>query len=137
MALVQKRPFFELLFQAIQAKELSFTIFQIEKTPFQPIKTTSLRSRKIYIFPKGLTHCFGPKMAIFRIFFFRQYRPGKCLLCYCRTYGFVPNLAFNLSIFLAIQARKMGFTMLQNKKGLCTRSPKVEKLRNGIFLSFS
>ena len=64
---------------------MSFTIFQNEKTPFQAIKTTSSKSRKIDFFPKGLTHNFGPKMAIFPTFFFRQYKPGKCLLRYSRT----------------------------------------------------
>ena len=58
------------LFQAIQARKMSFTIFQNEKTPFQPIKTRSSKSRKIDIFPKRLTHGFGPKMAIFPTFFF-------------------------------------------------------------------
>ena len=48
-------------------------------------KEASLKSLKIDIFPKGLTHGFGPKMAIFPTFFFRQYRPGKCLLRYSRT----------------------------------------------------
>ena len=28
---------------------------------------------------------FGPKMAIFPTFFFRQYRPGKCILRYSKT----------------------------------------------------
>ena len=37
------------------------------------------------IFLKKLTHGFGPKMAIYPTFFFRQYRPGKCLLWYSRT----------------------------------------------------
>ena len=55
------------------------------KTPFQGIKTRGLKSRKIDIFSKGLTHGFGPKMADFPTFFFRQYRPGKCLLRYSRT----------------------------------------------------
>ena len=41
--------------------------------------------QKIDIFPKGLTHGFNPKMAIFPTFFFRQYRPGKCFLRYSRT----------------------------------------------------
>ena len=36
-------------------------------------------------FPKRLTHALGPKMAIFPTFFFRQYRPGKCVLRYSRT----------------------------------------------------
>ena len=36
-------------------------------------------------FPKRLTHAFGPRMAIFPTFFFRQYRPGKCVLRYFKT----------------------------------------------------
>ena len=64
---------------------MSFTIFYNGKAPFWAIKTKSSKRRKIDIFQKGLTHGFGPKMAIFPTFFFRQYRPGKCLLRYSRT----------------------------------------------------
>ena len=49
---------------------MSFTIFENEKTPVKAIKTRSLKSRKIDIFQKGLTHGFGPIMAIFPTFFF-------------------------------------------------------------------
>ena len=56
-------------FQAIQARKMSFMIFQNEKTPVQAIKSRSSKSREIDIFPKGLTHCFGPKMANFPTFF--------------------------------------------------------------------
>ena len=56
-----------------------------EKMPFWAIKKRRSRSPKIDIFPKGLTHGFGPKMAIFLTFLLRQYRPGKCLLRYSRT----------------------------------------------------
>ena len=49
---------------------MSFTIFWGEKTPFKAIKTRSPKSGNIDIFLKGLTHGFGPKMAIFPIFFF-------------------------------------------------------------------
>ena len=73
-------------FYAIQGREMSFT-FQNKKTPFQYIKTSSSKSGKIAIFPKALTHGFGPKMAILATFF-----------------------------FLAISARKMFFTIFQNKK---------------------
>ena len=69
-------------FCAIQARKMSFTIFQIKKTPLQPIKTKSSKSRKADIFPKGLTHSFGPKLAVFANFIFRQYKPGKFLLRY-------------------------------------------------------
>ena len=57
-------------FQAIQAKKMSFTKFQNDATPFQAIKTRSSKCRKINIFPNGLTHGFGPKVAIFGSFFF-------------------------------------------------------------------
>ena len=62
-----------------------FPTFLNDKTPFWAIKTRSSKSRKIDIFPNGLTHGFGPKMAIFSTFFFRQYRPGKYLLRCSRT----------------------------------------------------
>ena len=52
---------------------------------FLGFKKKSSKSRKIDIFPKGLTHTFGPKMAIFPTFCFPQYRPGKSLLRYSRT----------------------------------------------------
>ena len=48
---------------------MCFTIFYNEKTSFYPIKTRSPKSRKIDIFPKGLTDGFGPKMANFLTFF--------------------------------------------------------------------
>ena len=47
------------------------------KNAFQGLKRRSSKSRKIDIFAKGLTDGFGPKMAIFPTFFFRQDRPGK------------------------------------------------------------
>ena len=77
--------FTNFFFQAIQARKMSFTIFQKQKKRFQGIKTQSSKSRKIDIFPTGLTHCFGRKMAIFPTFFFRQYRRRKFLLRYSRT----------------------------------------------------
>ena len=44
---------------------MSFTRFKNKKTPYSAIKTRSSKSRKIDIFPRGLTHDFGPKMAVF------------------------------------------------------------------------
>ena len=49
---------------------MSFTIFYKEKTSFYAIKTKSSKSREIDILPKGLTHGFGLRMAIFPTFFF-------------------------------------------------------------------
>ena len=58
------------LFFAKQAKINVFYDILERKTPFQAIKTRRSKRRKIDIFPKGLTHCFSPKMAIFPTFFF-------------------------------------------------------------------
>ena len=55
------------------------------KNAFLGYKNKKSKNSKIDIFPKGLTHGFGPKMAIFPTFIFRQYTTGKCLLRYCRT----------------------------------------------------
>ena len=74
-----------IFFQALQPRKMSFTIFYNEKTPFQAIKTQSSRSRKIDIFQKGLTHAFWSNNGHFSNFFFRQYRPAKCLLRYSTT----------------------------------------------------
>ena len=103
MVVVQKWQFFQIFFWAIQARKMSFTIFQNETTPSQAIKTRSSNSQKIDIFPNGLIHGFGPKMAIFATFF-----------------------------FLAIQARKMSFTIFQKEKtpfqGIKTSSLKDRKI---------
>ena len=40
-----------------------------QNNAFLAIKTTSSKSRKIDIFPKGLTHGFCPKLVIFPTFF--------------------------------------------------------------------
>ena len=47
-------------------------------------KTRSEKNRKFKIFAKGLVHGVGPKLAIFPSSYFRQYRPGKSVLPYCR-----------------------------------------------------
>ena len=62
--------FFSLFFQAIQYRKMSFMIFQQEKRPFQAVKTRSLKSRKVDIFRKRLTHGFFSNMAIFSTFLF-------------------------------------------------------------------
>ena len=79
MVLVQKWPFFQLFVLGNIEKENVFYDILEQKTLFWAIKTSSSKSRKIDISPRGLTNGFGPKMAIFETFCFREYRPGKCL----------------------------------------------------------
>ena len=55
-------------------------------------KTRSSKSRKIDIFPNGLTHAFIPKMAIFPTFIFQEIQARKCFLRYSRTKKRLPRL---------------------------------------------
>ena len=86
MVLVQKWPFFQLIFLGKIGQENVFYDILEEKKAFYAIKTRSWKSRKIAFFRKGLTHGFGEEPAIFpTFFFFKQYRPGKFFLQYSRT----------------------------------------------------
>ena len=82
---------------------MSFTISYNKKTPFQPIKTRSSKSQKIFYFPKGVNPWFWSKNGRFAIVFFK-----------------------------AIQASKMSFNIFQNEKtrfyAIKTRSSKSRKI---------
>ena len=65
MVLVQKWPFFRLLFfRKYRPGKCLYDILE-RKTHFCGIKTTSSKTLKIDFFAKELTHCFGSKIAIF------------------------------------------------------------------------
>ena len=55
------------------------------KNAFLGYKKKKFKKSKNWHFSKGSTHGLGPKMALFQTFFFKQYRPGKCLFGYSRT----------------------------------------------------
>ena len=70
MVLVQKWPFFQLFFLGnIGPKNVFYDILERENA-FLGYKKKGSKSRKIGIFPKGLTHGFGLKIAIIPTFFF-------------------------------------------------------------------
>ena len=96
-------------FQAIQARKMSFTIFYNEKTPFQAIKTRSSKRQKIDIFPNGLTHGFGQKMAMYPTFFFRHYS--------------LENVLYD------ILARKKPFKSIKKRR---SKSRKIDIFQNGL-----
>ena len=70
MVLIQKWPCFQLFFLRNIAQENILNDILERENAFLGYKKRSSKSRKIQIFPKGLTHCFGPKIAIFPILFF-------------------------------------------------------------------
>ena len=80
MVLVQKWPFFKLFFLGNIGQENVFYDILERKKAFLGYKNKKFKKSKNSHFSKGLTHGFVPNMAIFPTFFFRQYRPGKCLL---------------------------------------------------------
>ena len=80
MVLVQKWPFCQLVCLGNISQEKVFHDILKQKNAFVDYKNKKFKQSKVDIFPKGLTHAFGQKMAIFQTFFCRKYRPGKCLL---------------------------------------------------------
>ena len=70
MVLVQKWPFFQLFFLGNIGQENIFYDILERKNAFLAYEKRSSKSRKIDIFPKGLTHGFGLKMAVFPAFIF-------------------------------------------------------------------
>ena len=84
MVFVQKWPFFQLFFLGNIGQENVFYHILERENAFLGYKRRSSKSRTIEIFPKELTHGFCAKIAIFPIFFIRQYTPGKGLLRYSR-----------------------------------------------------
>ena len=78
----QKMAIFPSLFLGNIGQENVFYNILERKNAFLAHKKRSSKSRKIEIFPKGLAHGFGQKMAIVPSFFLGQYRPGKCFSQY-------------------------------------------------------
>ena len=70
MVMVQKWPFFQLFFLGkIGQENVSYDILE-RKNTFLGYKKRRSKSPKIAIFPKGSTHYFGPKIAIYPTYFF-------------------------------------------------------------------
>ena len=69
MVLVQKWPLFQLFFLGNIGQENVFYHILERENVFLGYKNRKLKKSKIDIFPRGLTHGFGPKMALFPPFF--------------------------------------------------------------------
>ena len=150
---------------------MSFTIFQNKKTLFKPIKRRSSKSRKIDIFPNGLTHGqFWSKNGRFSNFsflgnickqnvFYDIVHRKSAFLAYKTkssksrkteifpqglTHSFGPKLAIFPFFFQAIQARKMSFydileqknAFLDHKNKKFKKGRKTDIFRKGLTHSF-
>ena len=70
MVLVQKWPFFQVFFLGnLGQQNVFYDILEGKKASAGYKNKKFKKWKKIDIFPKGLTHGFGPKMAIFSTFF--------------------------------------------------------------------
>ena len=69
MVLFQKSPFFQVLFFGqYRPGKCLLRYSRTKKNAFLAYKKRRSKSRKIEIFPKGLTYGFGPRMASFSLF---------------------------------------------------------------------
>ena len=96
MVLVQIWPFFQLFFLGNIGQENVFYDILERKNGFIGYKNKKLKNSEKWHYPKGLTHAFGPKMAIFPTFF-------------------LVNIGQE-NVFYDILERKNGFLGYKNKK---------------------
>ena len=86
MVLVQKWSFFQLFFFGNIKQEHVFNDILERKSVFLGYKNKKFKKSKNLDFSEGVNPCFWWKNGDFsNFFFFRKYRPGKCVLRYCRT----------------------------------------------------
>ena len=72
MVLVQKWPFFQRFFLGLMGQENAFYDILERKNAFLGYRNKNFKRSKHWHFSKGVNPRFGPKMAIFQTFFFRQ-----------------------------------------------------------------
>ena len=70
MVLVQKWPFLQIFWLGNIGKENFFYDILEEKNAFLGYKNKKFKKSKSWLFSKGVTNAFGPKMALFPTFFF-------------------------------------------------------------------
>ena len=68
MVLIQIWPFFQLLFQPIQARKMSFTICQNETTPFYALKEKVEKVKILKFFQRGQPMVLVQKWQFFQLF---------------------------------------------------------------------
>ena len=78
MVLVKNWTFFPRFFRQYRPNKCVLRYSRKKKRPSRLIK--SYKSRKIEIFPKGLVHGFGQKLAMFSIFLFSAIQGRKICL---------------------------------------------------------
>ena len=85
MFLVQKSPFFKIIFLGIIGQENVFYDIPEGKNAFLRYKNKKFKKSKMAIFPKGLTHGLCQKMAIFQLFLLGNIGQGNVFFWYSRT----------------------------------------------------
>ena len=85
LVLVQKWPFFQLFFFGNRFLDNVFYNILKVKNAFLGYRKKKFKNSKNWHFSKEVNPWFWPKNGHFFNFFFRQYRPGKCLLWYSRA----------------------------------------------------
>ena len=82
----KKWPFFQFFFLGSIGQENFFYDFLELKNAFLGYKNKKFKKPKHWHFSKGVNPwIWSKKWPFFKFFFFREYRPGKCLLRYSRA----------------------------------------------------
>ena len=114
MVLVQKWPALQLFYLGNIGQENVFYDIRERKNAFLSYKNKKFKSRKIYIFPKGLTHAFWSKNGHFS------------------NFSFLGNMGQE-NVFNDILERKNGYLCFKNKK---FKKAKVDIFPKGITHGF-
>ena len=85
MVLVQKYPFFQLFFLGNIRRENVFYDILERRNAFLGYNNNKFKKSKNSHFFKEVNPWFWSKNGHFSNFFFRQYKPGRCVLRYSRT----------------------------------------------------
>ena len=115
MVLVQKWPFLQIFLLGNIGKENFFYDILEEKNAFLGYKNKKFKKSKSWLFSKGVTHGFGPKMAFLQVFF-------------------LGNIGQE-NVFYDILERKNAFLGYKNKKFKESKNWHVSKVVNPWFWS--
>ena len=106
MVLVQKLPFFQVFFLRNIGQEISLNDIVDRNNAFLGYKNKKLKKSKNWHFSKGVNPWFWSKNGHFSKCFFKQYRPGKCLLRYSRTKKRLDDILEQKNAFLGYNDKK-------------------------------
>ena len=133
MVLVQKWPFFQCFLSGNRGQENILNDILERKNAFQGYKNKKFKRLKNCHFSKGFNPWFWSKNGHFSNFFFRKYRPWKCLLRYSRAKKRLSRLSN--CFFLGNIGQENVFYDILERRNACLgyKNKKFKMLKNWHF----